>query len=64
LAGHFTGIRWRNSNDIKINCFWLEHYGYDSSDPTRNNAKDKQTVWFDDVVIAKEYVGPRSTKAD
>jgi hypothetical protein len=64
LAGHFTGIRWRDSNDIKINCFWLEHYGYDSSDPTRNNTKEKQVVWFDDVVIAKEYVGPRIAKAD
>ena len=62
LAGHFTGIRWRNSNDIKIDCFWLEHYGYDSADPTRNNTKEKQTVWFDDVVIAKEYVGPRTAK--
>ena len=31
---------------------------------TKNNTKEKQTVWFDDVVIAKEYVGPRIAKAD
>ncbi len=58
LFGHFTGIRWRNNADLKINCFWLEHYGYDSGDPTRQQSKDRQTVWFDDVVIAREYVGP------
>jgi hypothetical protein len=62
LVGHFTGIRWRNDPDLKINCFWLEHYGYDNSDPTRQYHKQKQTVWFDDVVIAKEYIGPRVSK--
>lgn len=59
LVGHFTGIRWRSDADLKINCFWLEHYGYDSSDPTRQYHKQKQTVWFDDVVIATQYIGPR-----
>lgn len=62
LIGHFTGIRWRSDPDLKINCFWLEHYGYDSGDPTRQYHKEKQTVWFDDVVIAKEYIGPRVEK--
>lgn len=62
LAGHFTGIRWRNNSDLKINCFWLEHYGYDSGDPTKAYSKEKQTVWFDDVVIAKEYIGPTVEK--
>ncbi len=35
-----------------------EHYGYDDSDPTKQFSKDKQTVWFDDVVIATRYIGP------
>ena len=56
--GKFTGIRWRNDGTLKINCFWLEHYGYDNSDPTKQYWKAKQTVWFDDVVIATRYIGP------
>ena len=59
LVGAFEGIRWRKEADLKINCFWLEHYGYDPGDPTKQYHKERQTVWFDDVVIAKEYVGPR-----
>ncbi|MEI7732160.1 MAG: hypothetical protein WCO56_21475 [Verrucomicrobiota bacterium] len=65
LVGEFTGIRWRLGPDLKINCFWLEHYGYDEGDPTRAYWKDRQSVWFDDVVIATRYIGPmqRSKKA-
>jgi hypothetical protein len=62
LLGHFTGVRWRDNADLKINCFWLEHYGYDGGDPTKQYHKQKQTVWFDDVVIASQYVGPRVDK--
>jgi hypothetical protein len=58
LAGHFTGIRWRDDADLRINCFWLEHYGFDPGDPTKQYWKDKQTVWFDDVVISTKYIGP------
>lgn len=57
-VGEFTGIRWRKEMDLKVNSFWLEHYGYDESDPTRQFWKEKQSVWFDDVVIAREYIGP------
>jgi hypothetical protein len=62
LIGEFTGIRWRNDPALRINCFWLEHYGYDNSDPTKQFWKDKQTVWFDDVVVATCYIGPREKK--
>jgi hypothetical protein len=58
LAGDFPGIRWRDDAAVKVNCFWLQHYGYDGSDPTKQYHKDRQTVWFDDVVVATEYVGP------
>jgi hypothetical protein len=57
-VGEFTGLRWRTRMDLKVNTFWLEHYGYDSGDPTRRFWKDQQTVWFDDVVVAREYIGP------
>ncbi len=58
LVGKFTGIRWRNDIDLKVNCFWLEHYGYDEGDPTKQYWKDKQSVRFDDVVVARRYIGP------
>ena len=58
LVGEFTGIRWRNDMDLKVNCFWLQHYGYDDSDPTRQYSKESQAVWFDNVVVARKYIGP------
>ncbi len=45
-----TGIRWRSTNDLKINDFWLMLYVHHS---TRVNR-----VWFDEVVIDDEYIGP------
>jgi predicted amidohydrolase len=60
LAGEFTGIRWRNDMDLKVNCLWLEHYGYDEGDPTKEYWKESQSVWFDDVVVARRYIGPRA----
>jgi hypothetical protein len=60
LVGDFANIRWRDDANVKVNCFWLQHYGYDESDPTRQFHKQRQTVWFDDVVVATEYIGPRS----
>jgi predicted amidohydrolase len=58
LVGEFTGIRWRNDMDLKVNCLWLEHYGYDEGDPTKQYWKESQSVWFDDVVVARRYIGP------
>ena len=58
LIGDFQNIRWRTDPNLKVNCFWLEHYGYDQSDPTRGHTKDSQSVWFDDVVVASKYIGP------
>ncbi|MDB6036529.1 MAG: N-carbamoylputrescine amidase / Aliphatic amidase AmiE [Verrucomicrobiales bacterium] len=58
LVAEFTGIRWRAHLDLKVNCFWLEHYGYDEGDPTKQYWKDSQSVWFDDLVVARRYIGP------
>jgi hypothetical protein len=62
LAGEFTGIRWRSDMDLKVNCLWLQHYGYDEGDPTKQYWKEKQTVWFDDIVVATRYIGPMVQK--
>jgi hypothetical protein len=61
-AGEFTGIRWRTNSELKVNCLWLEHYGYDAGDPTKQYWQDQQSVWFDDVVVAREYIGPQMRK--
>jgi hypothetical protein len=58
LVAEFTNIRWRTDLDLKVNCFWLEHYGYDEGDPTKQYWKESQSVWFDDVVVARRYIGP------
>jgi len=50
LIGRFTGIRWRTVEDLKVNGFWLELYIHDN--PKTN------TVWYDDAVVAKSYIGP------
>jgi len=59
--GSFGGFRWRTTDELKINSFWLLFYNTDQ--PARHN-KDPHPesrvmeVWFDDVVVATEYVGP------
>ncbi len=50
LIGRFTGIRWRDTPDLKINDFWLMLYVHNSPKINR--------VWFDEVAIGTEYIGP------
>jgi len=61
LYGRFKGFRWRTTDKLKINSFWLLFYNTDQ--PARHNRDPKpgsrvMEVWFDDIVIATEYVGP------
>jgi hypothetical protein len=51
----FEGFRWRSVEDLDINFFWLELYITTAPDEYVSK------VWFDDIVIAKEYIGPIST---
>jgi hypothetical protein len=57
-VAEFTGIRWRNKSDLLINALWLLHYGFDEGDPTKQFWGTEQTAWFDNVVVAREYIGP------
>jgi len=50
LKGHYTGLRWRTTENLKVNCLWLLLYIHDNPQTNR--------VWFDDVVVSKAYVGP------
>ena len=63
LIAEFREIRWRSDMDLKVNCLWLQHFGYDEGDPTKGYWKEKQSVWFDDVVVARKYVGPMKMQA-
>jgi len=62
LKGRFVGFRWRTTNKLKINTFWLLLYV--TYDALRRNgireyeANPYQTVYFDQIVIATKYIGP------
>lgn len=60
LVGKFQGFRWRATDKLKLNSFWLLHDGETgstiSNDP--DHARRAYDIWFDDVVIATEYIGP------
>ena len=53
LVGHWTGIPWRKIEQLKANAFTLESYVTD-----RWTKQKMNRVWFDQVVIASEYIGP------
>lgn len=53
LQGHWKGIRWRSDAQLQANALTLESYVTDrwTKNPTN-------VVCFDDVVIARRYIGP------
>jgi hypothetical protein len=56
----FEGFRFRTTDTLKLNYFWLEHYVTPEAIRRNGNANPKplNSVWFDDVVVATEYIGP------
>ena len=56
----FEGFRWRKSPDLKINFFWLLYYVTENAARQNKVASPPRTnrVWFDDIVVATEYIGP------
>ena len=64
----FEGFRWRTNMQLNINKFKLENYvsdtAFENGDKYRAEhpeflMNDKEnTCWFDDVVVAREYIGP------
>jgi hypothetical protein len=59
-----AGFRWRTSDELKVNFFWLLHYVTEQAVRRNNVATPKKTntVWFDDIVIATSYIGPVSPR--
>ncbi len=61
----FEGFRWRTTDKLKINVFGLQYYlahvfqnDYNPHDPEIPYNDDIARVYFDNVVLATEYIGP------
>jgi hypothetical protein len=52
----FEGFRWRTEKDLNVNFLWL--YLYITRAPEGHVSK----VWFDDVVVATEHIGPMGAR--
>jgi hypothetical protein len=52
----FEGFRWRTTAELKLNFLWLLLYITDA--PPGHISR----VWFDDIVVAREYIGPVQAK--
>jgi len=59
LRGHWQGINWRSSPTLWANAFTLESYVTD-----RWTKNEVNVVYFDNVVIAKEYIGPAGRRKE
>lgn len=57
LRGHWRGYNWRTSPTLLANAFTLESYVTDRWTKQSTNA-----VFFDNVVIASDYVGPAQSR--
>jgi hypothetical protein len=53
LVGHWKGINWRKTEQLKANALTLESYVTETWTKHPVNV-----VWFDNVVIARSYIGP------
>jgi hypothetical protein len=57
--GEFREINWRSVDTLKVNkvqlSLWLEAQGY-----VRAGGGTTRTVWYDDIVVATKYIGPKA----
>ena len=51
----FEGFRWRTSENLNVNNVWT--YVFITKAPKGHESK----VWFDNLVVAEEYVGPMNS---
>ena len=60
-VARFEGIKWRTDLRLKVNGLWMLYYI--TANAARQNKvgkpREANTVWFDDIVVATEYIGPR-----
>jgi hypothetical protein len=48
----FGGFQWRSDDDLKLNFLWLLCY------ITKSPPGKVSKIWFDDIVVAQQYIGP------
>jgi hypothetical protein len=48
----FEGFRWRSDESLNLNFLWLLCY------ITKSPQGHVSKIWFDDIVVAEEYIGP------
>lgn len=48
----FEGFRWRSDEELKINFLWVLLY------ITKAPPGHVSKIWFDNIVVAKDYIGP------
>ena len=61
----FEGFRWRTSDQLKINTFWLKYYlqqifenDWNPHNPEIPYNDNIARVSFDNIVLSTEYIGP------
>ena len=59
-CGAFREINWRSSGDLKVNQVQISLYLEWSDFDRYGNGGDTRTVWYDDVVVATSYIGPKT----
>jgi len=59
-AETFEGFRWRTVPELAVSYFMLSHYVTENAYQQNKiaNPPKLNRVWFDDIVIATEYLGP------
>ena len=55
LQGHWKGFNWRTDSQLQANALTVESYITD-----RWTKQSTNIVYFDNIVIAKQYIGPSS----
>ncbi len=58
-VGRWGGYRWRTNEDLKVNAVWLLYYITDAAVRRQRGEPKPEYVFFDDVVVATEYIGPQ-----
>jgi hypothetical protein len=49
----FEGYNWRTKENVKINCYSMGLY--------ISKAQVVSRMWYDDVVLATQYIGPQAS---
>ena len=63
-VGRWGGIRWRTTDELKVNGVWMLYYITNNA-ARQNRVKNPRKVnrvWFDEIVVSDRYVGPMEAR--